>query len=711
MDSSKNINEDNLKKAKQKYGNIEIPDNLDAIIEKAVEKGEKKDSFRYRFPLTAAVFLYIILFTLTCFPKINFLSPSVADTKLADNEKASGDMGIKVPPLPTVDSFENMKKLLGSMPNSASVTKKDALETNGTADYVSRDAVSKLNPVDNNMANSTAAAKSTSNYSTTNNQVQGVEEGDVVKTDGDFIYKINKNTVQIIKALPASEMKVVKNISLNNEIGLQELFIDNKTLTVIGTYYKKNNETPEIRDAMIDSKYPIGSTPITKILMFDISNKNSISELPSFEVSGSYYTARKIDSKIYIISNQYINLYKKNGGEQPTLPFYLDDTKENAYKDITLDKIKYCPSAIAPNYLNISSVDTAMPDSHIEISTYMASAGNIYVSNKNLYVCGYDITTLNRTPSTTLYKFSLNKGKAEYTAKGEISGTTLNQFSMDESNGYFRIATTVQPTNGSTSTNNLYVLNSNLDIVGKVENIAPSERIYSTRFMGDRAYMVTFKNTDPLYVIDLKTPESPKILGELKLPGFSTYLNPYDENHIIGFGKDTEEVSEITSSSNKITKGVIQKGLKLAIFDVTDLNNPKQMFSTTIGDNGTDSAALYNHKAFLFSKEHQLLTFPLSVNEFDNKVSRNPNDPYGTLKFEGAYVYKVDLKNGFTLKNKISNQSYSNKDNKRFTIDYDYSIQRLLYINDSLYSISNNRICSYDIQNYNQVGNLSTEVK
>jgi uncharacterized secreted protein with C-terminal beta-propeller domain len=352
-----------------------------------------------------------------------------------------------------------------------------------------------------------------------------------------------------------------------------------------------------------------------------------------------------------------------------------------------------------------------MPNTRLEVSTYMTSAGNIYVSDKNLYISGYDRTKLNTQPSTMLYKFFLNKGKAEYTAKAEIPGTTLNQFSMDENNGYFRIATTVQPLNGSASKNNLYVLNDKLDVVGKIENIAPSERIYSTRFIGHRVYMVTFKNTDPLYVIDLKTPESPKILGELKLPGFSTYLHPYDETHIIGFGKDTEEISATTSSSNTVTKRVIQKGLKLAIFDVTDLNNPKQMFSTIIGDNGTDSMALFNHKAFLFSKEHQLLTFPLSVNEFDSKIPRNTNDPYGTLKFEGAYVYKVDLENGFTLKNKISNQSYSNKDFKRFTIDYDYSIQRLLYINNSLYSISNNRISAYDMKEYKQVGSLSTAVK
>lgn len=708
MNSSKKNNEDNLKKAKQKYENIEIPDSLDSTIEKAVEKGERKDIFKYRFPLTAAAFLCIILLALSCFPKLNFLAPASANTEVADNKNASGDITVTAAPLPTVDSFENMKKLLDSTLHLVNDSNKDVVEANGTGSYAIKGDITKSAPLDNNMNNSNVSAKSYSDYSTTNSQVEGVEEGDVVKTDGDFIYKINGSTVQIIRALPATEMKVIKNIRLNNEIRLQELFVDNKTLTVIGTYYKKNDASDTTKDYNIDSKYPINSTPITKVLMYNISDKNSVSELRSFEVSGSYYTARKIDSKIYIISNQFINLYKKNGGEQPILPFYLEDAKKTAYTDITLDKIKYCPNAVAPNYLNISSIDTAIPNSDLEISTYMASAGNIYVSDKNLYVSGYDIAKLNSSPSTTLYKFSLNKGKVQYFSKAEIPGTTLNQFSMDENNGYLRIATTV---NGSTSKNNLYVLDNNLSIVGKIENIAPSERIYSTRFMGDRAYMVTFKNTDPLYVIDLKTPESPKILGELKLPGFSTYLHPYDENHIIGFGKDTEEVSQTTSSSNTVTKRVIQKGLKLAIFDVTNVNEPKVMFSTTIGDNGTDSAALYNHKAFLFSKDRQLLAFPLSVNEFDNKVPRNPNDPYGTLKFEGAYVYKVDLETGFTLKNKISNQSYSNKDFKRFTIDFDYSIQRLLYINNSLYSVSNNRISSYNMADYSQVGSLSTEVK
>ena len=198
------------------------------------------------------------------------------------------------------------------------------------------------------------------------------------------------------------------------------------------------------------------------------------------------------------------------------------------------------------------------PEQKASVSCYLGSGQNVYASPENLYVAltsyryrimPVEAKTLSLSPasttSTSIYRFKLEDGSLTYTGKGEVPGSILNQFSMDEYNNYFRIATTQGEswrTDEYTSRNNLYILDSDLKIAGKIEDIAPGERIYSVRFTGNRAYMVTFKNVDPFFVLDLSDPHQPEILGALKIPGYSDYLHPYDENHVIGFGKDTVEV-------------------------------------------------------------------------------------------------------------------------------------------------------------------------
>src|SRR3989338_2141236 len=204
---------------------------------------------------------------------------------------------------------------------------------------------------------------------------------------------------------------------------------------------------------------------------------------------------------------------------------------------------------------------------------------------------------------SVIHRIALSSGAIDYKGSGEVPGRPLNQFSMDESGGYFRIATTSQQNQlrDGSSSNNVYILDSALKITGRLEGLAKGERIYSARFIGERGYMVTFKKVDPLFVIDL-TPTNPRVLGELKIPGFSDYLHPYDENHIIGVGKETGENE---------WGGISTKGVKVALFDVTDVEKPKLVDQYEIGEQGTDSEALQDHKAFLFDKDKKLLVLPV----------------------------------------------------------------------------------------------------
>jgi uncharacterized secreted protein with C-terminal beta-propeller domain len=312
---------------------------------------------------------------------------------------------------------------------------------------------------------------------------------------------------------------------------------------------------------------------------------------------------------------------------------------------------------------------------------------------------------------TVVYRFALNNGKLDYTGKGQVPGSILNQFSMDESEGFFRIATT----KGSlfeegeyTSKNNLYVMDPDLEICGRLEDVAPGEKIYSVRFMGDRAYMVTFKKVDPLFVIDLKDAKNPTILGALKIPGYSDYLHPYDENHIIGFGKDTIELSNEGTWKKDGTTAYYQ-GMKIALFDVSDVNNPKEKFKEIIGDRGTDSELLSDHKALLFSQDKELMAFPVTVMEIKDggNVSEGNRPVYGSFSFQGAYVYNVDLEEGFKLRARISHISEEEYDKSG---DGWYSsnknVERIIYIGDDLYTISKGMIKANSMTDMKEKGSL-----
>jgi uncharacterized secreted protein with C-terminal beta-propeller domain len=288
------------------------------------------------------------------------------------------------------------------------------------------------------------------------------------------------------------------------------------------------------------------------------------------------------------------------------------------------------------------------------------------------------------TLQTAIYRFALDRGNVRYASQGSVPGTPLNQWSMDEDDGFFRIATTASVRSEEhfyTTQNNLYILDETLQLTGSLENLAPGERIYSVRFMGSRGYLVTFKNIDPLFAIDLSDPHDPTVLGELKIPGYSDYLHPYDENHLIGFGKNT------TSSSG--TGQVIPLGMKIALFDVTDVAHPTQLFDVLIGDRGTDSPLLSNHKALLFNKERGVVAFPISV----WKTTSRPDQRgvVSQLAFRGAYIFNLDLVYGFRLRGTIPLQQ----------------INRILYIGDRFYTISPTRIQANDFDSLEQVAELT----
>jgi uncharacterized secreted protein with C-terminal beta-propeller domain len=272
----------------------------------------------------------------------------------------------------------------------------------------------------------------------------------------------------------------------------------------------------------------------------------------------------------------------------------------------------------------------------------------------------------------------------------------LNQFSMDEYEDYFRVATT---THGETPLNNVYVLNMALNITGSLENLAAGETIYSARFMGDRGYLVTFRQVDPLFVIDLSDPNNPRELGYLKVTGYSDYLHPYDENHLIGIGKETTEEGEFAW----------YQGVKISLFDVSDVNNPVEISKYEIGDRGTDSPVLWDHKAFLFDRSRNLMVIPVLVAEVDE--SKYPEgvspDAYGEPVWQGAYVFHVSLDAGISLQGRITHIEDVAEPEKEYYYYYSpFSVERSLYIGDVLYTISQAKIMMNSLENLDYINEV-----
>lgn len=663
---------DKLTELKDEFENIKVPEKIDFKLEEAIKRGRlhKKIKLSLNISLVSAC-AAIILFTacLGGFKRIEM--PINRSAQIASKDS-----------LPYISSNKNLKYLLSDF-QTISATEEGATKGiifNGAA----ADKSANEARADGSMANKS--------HSDTNVQVYGIDEEDTVKTDGKYIYKLSHNRVVIVDA-SEKNMGIAGNIYIESNYHAQGIYVYGKYVIVLESLNgnKAGNNL---------------SAAALKTAIYDVSNMSAIKEVNKFEMSGSYVSSRMLDGIVYIILNQDINLNKlKNGGE--VRPYYIDPkTGSNRYVDLA--KISYMPDAVEPNFINIGVVDLNKVGTY-SLSSFMGSGRNVYMSSENLYVAGTKWYKDKNDTMTEIYKFGIKKGEVKYSGKAEVPGTVLNQFSMDEYDGYFRIATTeggmplymysqswINKTVKDSlkgiqapqkMTNDLYVIDKDMAVKGSIKNIAPDEKIYSVRFMGDRAYMVTYKQMDPLFVIDLKDAARPKILGELKIPGFSTYLHPYDENHLIGFGYDSTLVNEGGTEMART------QGMKAALFDVTDVNNPVQKYAINIGKRGTYSDLLQNHKALLFSKENNIIAFP--VDEVDSEEKG--------CSFQGAYVYHFDLKDGFVLKGRITH--IKNQADLQMNY-YDDRITRIVYIGDKLYTISNNCIKENDMNSLKDISSI-----
>jgi inhibitor of cysteine peptidase len=374
-------------------------------------------------------------------------------------------------------------------------------------------------------------------YSKTNIQVEGIDEADIVKTDGKYLYYAGNNAVRIIRA-EGSKLTEVSNIKLPNEKYVQEIYLDRDRLILLGnreeivegTYQNtdRGGDEPSM-DIMMDSRmiYPGSYKSFSYIDIYDVSNPAKPSLLKGHEMEGYYQTSRKSGDNVYLITGT-----GWHGGI--VRPLMKDSVDGDKHRLMDLSDIMVMPQPIQPGYIILSAIDIA-DNSRTEVEAITAFGSTVYMNETALYLASDNFNEM-----TNVTKFCIDGMNIGYAGTGKVEGNVLNQFSMDEYEGNLRIVTT-QWNEG----NNLFVLNDSLNVIGSVTGLAKGETIYSARFIGDKGYVVTFRTIDPLFVFDLSDPTEPKVTGELKIPGFSNYLHPVGEDLILGIGMETRESDRI----------------------------------------------------------------------------------------------------------------------------------------------------------------------
>ncbi len=529
-------------------------------------------------------------------------------------------------------------------------------------------------------------------YSGTNNQVIGVEEMDNVLTDGKYIYTMYQNKVQISLAYTTVDgpdvLSLYKTFTFSNEMCSGEqfypmgMYVDDDYLVIIGNQYNfecKDYETEpgddeggETEPSYIEPYYWHQNSSHIKVLVFD---KNNDFELQDEYLMNGYFTGtRKIENNLYIVTNNYIPFYD----EDVDIDYYLSEYSVNGQvTKATYEDVVYIEGSNPNSFTTFYGID--LDTTQVDMETILGDSGyNLYVSNENIYLVGsvyyfwpmvdyVEVEEPVYESKTAIMKVAIDDGEVEYKGTGMVSGYTLNQFSIDEYNGYLRITTTSGW--GEETNNRLYVLDENLVVVALLENLGkPNEQIKSTRFVGDYAYLVTFEQTDPFYVINLTDPTDPVIEGELEIPGFSTYLQPLGEDFMLGIGFGDNSGGT--------------QGLKISIYDISDKSNPF-VFDEIIFDYSefgwANSTVTYNHKDLLVSLSKGIIALPFTTYNFGDS---------GYSYTSGILVYNIDLVTGFTFNGYVTHAA----DSADAESAYDVYVYKSKFIDDYFYTISNKYI-------------------
>ncbi len=555
-------------------------------------------------------------------------------------------------------------------------------------------------------------------YSTTNLQVKDADEGDIIKNDGKYLYYIGNNKIYINDCRKPENMQTVSKIEFKTENGTEyyprEMYLYGGKMVVV---LDKQTDSPDYNEyttvfngaAMSDCIAYVIPNDI-EIRIYDISDKSNPKLENSFAVNGSYLASRIIGGKLLTVSNYHIpysgcgmNTFGKSCDalKKVDIPRYSVNGGED--KKVSSDRIKIVNEDEPSNYIVTSLISLDNPESEPILDASLCSGQEIYCTDGNLFIaeseCSYwyrgethyvtDDRNINFSTVTHIYKYDITDEGVLYKAAATVGGICINRFSMDKSGDTFRIATCgayadKTETDGETVSveiqedfSMVYTLDNDMKIIGYLGEIAKGENMQAARFMGDTLYLVTFYRTDPLFVIDLSDKTKPVIKGELKIPGFSSYLHPVGNNLVIGIGTGGDADGADNSA-------------KISLFDVSEPENPKETDNYTVGNAYFNS----NHKAFMTVDSN---TFGISMIESYYNNAHDYCEDYSVLLMDFS-------KEGLTLRGKYKTAEYDENDSEKNSTVID--VIRGAFIGNTVFVVNENGIAAYSMTDNSKTGEI-----
>ncbi len=478
-------------------------------------------------------------------------------------------------------------------------------------------------------------------FSQTNLREAGVDEGDVVKTDGEYLYIMKKNSSVKIVRIDGGEMELLSTINPQEEDEfIRDMYLDQDKLVLVMT------GTRSEMDEAQEDVYTVQTYSYTRIYTYDLLDRSQPQVSGYAELEGKYRSSRKSGDYVYLFT-EFEPQLEATEAESRIMPLAADE-------EIPAEKI-YVPEVMEnDSYLVIASIDINHPSETVDAAAVVSGAERFYVSQDSIFICNEQ---WDNDQNTSIMKFHYEDGEITGVASGVVAGSLKDTFSLDEYQGYLRLVVTGW--SDEDEINSLYVLDDQLKTVGKIEDIAPGETIRSARFMGDTGYFVTFRQTDPLFSVDLSDPENPQLLGELKVSGFSSYLHFYGENQLLGIGYEADEDTGITN------------GIKLSMFDISDPANVSESKRYVVKD-ASYCPGLSNYKAIMVDVKKNLFGFVC----------------------DGQYlVFSYDEEEGFV--NKLVYQ-LEEEDGGYW---YSHETERGLYVGDTFYLAGADGVLAFDMEN------------